>query len=63
MSTPTSSLGIFPFCNYVKKIFFDELKPVLEACWTPFAQTALSILESERVRARKRFEKMKNFFE
>ncbi len=48
--------------NRVKDIFFQELKPILELCWMSYAQAAIAILETERVRARKHYEKMKNLF-
>lgn len=45
--------------NRVKEVFFKELKPILETCWTPYAQTCLEILEIERARAREHFDRMK----
>jgi hypothetical protein len=48
--------------NRLTNLFFEELRPLLKRCWAPFAQTALKILEAERMRARAHWEKMKKHF-
>jgi hypothetical protein len=49
--------------NRVKETFFLELKPVLKTCWKLFSEAALKILETERVRAREHYERMKKHFQ
>jgi len=48
--------------NRVTNLFFEELRPVLKRSWKSFAQTALKVLEAERLRAREHWEKMKTHF-
>jgi hypothetical protein len=48
--------------NQVKETFFKQLRPVLKSCWPIFAKASLEVLEMERIRARKHFDKIRRFF-
>ena len=46
----------------VKKVFFRELKPILEHHWQTIADTCLIILEKERRRAQQHYRRMRKYF-
>lgn len=48
--------------NQVKEVFFKNLKPVMKSCWVSFAKVSLEILETEKVKARAHYEKIKKHF-